>query len=303
MFLGDLSGAFPSAASFFAVSTINTDGRYNLFDNSNSDSRWVANTWNESKPGVFRNGRADSGFPYANWPQSGSHVFAMESSSSVYRFVKNGEQIGTAAAAYHNGNGRNWTIGCRPDGDQTLNGDIPELILYNRVLTATEADMVGAYLTNKYALTTAYPALPAPEVPTGVAAAPIFSGAIQLTWPSALGATSYNVSATNTSTSVEQVITGVSSPYNVSGLTNGTTYSFKVSSTNSTATSAYSSPPVAATPTVGTACDILTFVFPGLPAAVISGTNLFIEHRRPDFHLQAQGCLGRSRQPHLPMVH
>ncbi len=274
MFLGDLSGSFPTAASFFAVSTINGDGRYNLFDNCNSDSRWVANTWTESKPGVFRNAREEAGFTYATWPQSGSHVFAMESSSSIYRFVKDGAQIGTATANYYNGSGRNWTIGCRPDGDQTLNGDIPELILYNRVLTTTEADMVGAYLTNKYALTSTYPAPPAPAVPTALIAAPLSSGAIQLTWSSALGATSYNVSATNVSTSVEQVITGVSSPYNFNGLTTGTTYSLKISSTNSTATSAYSAPPVTALSPVGKACDILTFVFPGLPDASISGTSI-----------------------------
>ena len=60
-----------------------------------------------------------------------------------------GTQIGSDSADYHNGSGANWTIGCHPDGDQTLNGDIPEFILYNRVLTATEADMVGAYLTDK----------------------------------------------------------------------------------------------------------------------------------------------------------
>ena len=278
MVLGDLSASFPTAGSIFAVSTINSDGRYNLFGNrSGGDERWVANTWNESHPGSFRNNRAGGTFTLASWPQSGSHVFSLESSSNpggIFRMLIDGAQIGSDSADYHNGSGANWTIGCRPDGDQTLNGDIPEFILYNRVLTTTEANMVGAYLTAKYGLTNAYPALPAPEVPTGVAAVPVSSGSIRLTWATALGATSYNVSATNTSTSVEQVVIGVTSPCTFSGLTNGTTYSFKVSSTNSTGTSAFSDPPVTAAPTQGTACDMLTFVFPGQPDAVISGTTI-----------------------------
>ena len=89
----------------FAVSTIDTDGRYNLFDNRTNDSRWVANTWNESVPGVFASNRKN--MTYASWPQSGSHIFAMESNSSIYRFVIDGTQIGSTTGDYHNGNGQN----------------------------------------------------------------------------------------------------------------------------------------------------------------------------------------------------
>lgn len=42
--LGDLSESFPSAGSVFAVSTIDNDGRYNLFGNSAQDDRWGADT-------------------------------------------------------------------------------------------------------------------------------------------------------------------------------------------------------------------------------------------------------------------
>ena len=272
MKLGDLSAFFPTAGSMFAVSTIDSDGRYNLFDNRNNDSRWVANTWNESQPGVFRTGRTT--MPYASWPQTGSHIFAMESSSSVYRFVINGTALGGATGGnYHNGSGQNWTIGDRPDNSQQLKGDIPEIILYNRVLTSNEANLVGAYLTAKYGLTSAYPALPAPNVPTGVTAMPSSSGAIAVTWTAAEGATSYNVSITDTVTTVAQVVNNVTSPYVASGLINGRPYDFKVSSTNSTATSAYSSI-VSATPGLSTSCDILSFVFPNQLDTVVSGTNI-----------------------------
>ena len=271
--LGDLSALFPTAGSMFAVSTINSDARYNLFDNRTNDSRWVASTWNESVPGVFANGR--KGMTYASWPQTGSHVFAMESSSSIYRFVIDGTQIGSAAGDYHNGNGQNWTIGDRPGNGQQLNGDIPEFILYNRVLTAAEANLVGGYLAQKYAVTTSYPALPAPPAPTGVVAAPLSSGAIRVSWGQATGAASYNVWFRNTVTSVEQLLSAPVSPFTVTGLTNGTSYEIKVSATNPSGTSAYSAM-VSATPVVSAAKDILTFVFPGQPEVTFSGTNISV---------------------------
>ena len=37
-----------------------------------------------------------------------------------------------------------------------MNGDIAELIIYNRILTTEEANRVGAYLEGKYGLDTAY---------------------------------------------------------------------------------------------------------------------------------------------------
>jgi autotransporter-associated beta strand protein len=154
LYLGDLSAQFPSAGSMFAVATINNDGRYNLFGNSPSDDRWVANSWTESRPTTFRSKRAepDTIFPYSSWPQSGSHVFAMESSSSIYRFVIDGTEIGTTGGDYNNGSGRSWTIGDRPGNGQQLNGDIAEMILYDRVLSTEEAAQVTTYLQDKYGM-------------------------------------------------------------------------------------------------------------------------------------------------------
>ncbi|MDA0767043.1 MAG: hypothetical protein O3A92_09495 [Verrucomicrobia bacterium] len=155
LFLGDLSAQFPTAGSMFAVATLNTDGRYNIFDNRTNDSRWVADTWSESSPGVFRGGR--TAFPaYGSWPQSGSHIIAMESDSSAYTFVIDGDQLGTTGGDYNSGSGQDWVIGNRPEGGQALNGDIAEFILFDRVLSPAEATQVGAYLANKYGLSTTY---------------------------------------------------------------------------------------------------------------------------------------------------
>ena len=273
MELGDISSSFPTAGSMFAVSTINTDGRYNLFDNRNNDSRWVANTWNESQPGVFRDSRI--GMVYSTWPQSGSHVFAMESTSGLYRFLSDGAVIGSNNGGnYHSGSGQSWIVGDRPGHGQQLNGDVPEFLLYNRILTADEANAVGAYLAAKYAVTTTYPALPAPTVPTGVAVSGINATSMSVSWTAASNAESYNVSVKDTATNVVQMFAAGASPHTVTGLTGGTSYEFTVQSVNSTGASAYSSPPVTGVPGVSSAKDILTFVFPGQLDAVISGTNI-----------------------------
>jgi autotransporter-associated beta strand protein len=151
-------------------------------------------------------------------------------------------------------------------------GDIAEILIYDRALSALEEESVGAYLSTKYALITAYPAAGPPATPTGVAATPVSTGAISVSWPAVSGATTYNVSYKTTVGGTEQVVTGVS-PYTVSGLTNGTSYDFKVSATNFSGTSAYSGI-VMATPVLSSGKDILTFVFPGQLDTVISGTNI-----------------------------
>lgn len=148
-------------ASVFAVAAPNNDGRYNLFGNRPNDDRWVANTWTESSPGSFRGARAAFGpAGFAAWPQSGAHVYSLESSPAQYRFVLNGNPNPalTTTGAYNSGAGANWTIGDSAAGNnQLLNGDIAEMILFNRVLTPLEADQVGGYLSQKYGLNTAYP--------------------------------------------------------------------------------------------------------------------------------------------------
>jgi hypothetical protein len=158
LYLGDLSANFPTGASLFVVATIDNDGRYNLFGNrSGIDERWVANTWNESKPGSFRGSRSNStSFTFSDWPQTGSHVFALESNSSEYELLINGASIGSDTGNYSNGSGTSWTIGNRSTSGQQLRGDIAEVILYDRVLTSGEANQVGSYLALKYGLSTSY---------------------------------------------------------------------------------------------------------------------------------------------------
>ena len=89
-----------------------------------------------------------------------------------------------------------------------------------------------------------------PEAPTGLTATPGSSGTVTLTWNASAGATGYKVSIKNTATTVTQVVTTTASPYTATGLTNGTSYDFKVLGTNSAGDGAYSGV-VSATPTAG----------------------------------------------------
>lgn len=149
-----------SEATIFAVGKVGiggTDNMYSMFGNRNNDERWLGGNWNEVTPGAFRGGRANFSSEFARVPDSGSHIFAYESSSTAYKFLLNGEMIGTTGGNYNAGGGKNWVVGTNGSGNGAdLNGDIAELIIYNRVLTAVEANQVGAYLAKKYGLTTAY---------------------------------------------------------------------------------------------------------------------------------------------------
>ena len=155
-------------------------------------------------------------------------------------------------------------------------GDIAEILIYDRALTGEEELQVGSYLSNKYALSTAYPVINPPAAPSGLLATAVSSDAISLSWPAVFGASSYKISYKPSVGGTDQVITGVSaSPYIVSGLDHGISYDFKVAASNAIGTSAYSNI-ITATSLRSPAKEILTFVFPGRPNAIISGTNISI---------------------------
>ena len=88
-----------------------------------------------------------------------------------------------------------------------------------------------------------------PTAPTGLSATPM-DAAVALSWTASPGATSYKVSVTPGS-----VVTTTTSPYTVTGLSNGTSYQFQVLSTSSAGDGAYSGA-VSATPIAGVSTTI-----------------------------------------------
>ena len=133
-------------------------------------------------------------------------------------------------------------------------GDIAEILIYDRALTSTEETLVGTYLATKYGLVTSYPLSAIPATPAAVTAAPeaTTSGAVRVSWASVPGATSYNVWSRNTQSSVVQVVSSSTPSCVMGGLTVGTAYEFKVSAVYANSTAGNYSSAVTAVPVTAT---------------------------------------------------
>lgn len=128
------------------------------------------------------------------------------------------------------------------DGDDsTFNGDIAEVIIYDRVLTGNEITSVSDYLADKYGITLA------PTVTTNAATSitqttATLNGvvnahsdtttALTLRYSTDSNTVGTGISPTVSPTSVSGA-TDVSVSANITGLTSGTTYYFRISATNS----------------------------------------------------------------------
>ena len=106
-------------------------------------------------------------------------------------------------------------------------GDIAEVLVYNRALTLAEEATVGTYLATKYSLVTGYPLSTMPATPSAFAAVPDVAGSVRVSWVPVLGATRYDVWCRNTQSGVEQIISNNTSPSVMSGLVGGVSYEFK----------------------------------------------------------------------------
>ena len=96
--------------------------------------------------------------------------------------------------------------------NELSNCDISEVLVYNGVLSSTDLNAVGYYLTTKYKLTTTY-INPNPTAPENVHAI-AGDAAVSLTWATYVGATSYNVKRSATP----------GGPYTTVGTPTGTSY-------------------------------------------------------------------------------
>ena len=115
---------------------------------------------------------------------------------------------------------------------------------YFYVVQATNAS--GASANSSEASAT--PTIALPSTPTGLVAVGT-NGAVSLSWSAAAGAASYNVKRSTTSNAEVTISNVVANSYYDTDVVNGTTYFYKVSSTNSAGQSANSSE-VSATPNV-----------------------------------------------------
>ena len=128
-----------------------------------------------------------------------------------------------------------------------FNGDMAEVIIYDRVLTAAERESVGQYLYTKYQL----PNIAVPAAPTSLTATAISSTQVNLGWtatPTADGVvcTIERKTGAGSFAAVAEV-TG-SLGYVDTGLTAGTSYDYQVKARNYAGASGYSNTATVATP-------------------------------------------------------
>jgi autotransporter-associated beta strand protein len=148
----DLSSQFPTAATMLIVSTLRAANAYTLVktDTGNNHDEWWRYDGNgNSYPAAFRNQRLEA---YCAMPNSGSHVFAVSSSDSWQMWV-DGSSPGVALGNYSPGTTQDIGAGASGRG---LEGDIAEVLSYNRTLSNDELNYLGYYLTAKYDLNSAY---------------------------------------------------------------------------------------------------------------------------------------------------
>ena len=143
--------------------------------------------------------------------------------------------------------------------DGLFQGDIAEILLYNRALTTAEQEAVRAYLNQKYGLGTDEPPPLAAPASLGATAG---DSNVSLNWAGVVGATGYRVQRRGgTSGAFVQIAETANLTHVDSGVVNGTTYDYVVTAYDSSRESAASNqvsatpqavpPPVATLPTNG----------------------------------------------------
>lgn len=85
-----------------------------------------------------------------------SHVFGYHQSGTTGKIYKDGRvvQTGTAAAIQNTSRGNNYLAKSNWTGDEYFQGDISEVVIFNRALTESERAQVERYLEDKYSLGT-----------------------------------------------------------------------------------------------------------------------------------------------------
>ena len=134
-------------------------------------------------------------------------------------------------------------------GDGFFQGDVAEVLLYNRVLTTTEQNAVQSYIATRYGLTLgSMPPPPALAAPTNLVAT-AGNASVALSWNAVTGADGYRITRrTSPSGTPTQVADISGTSFTNTSLVNGTTYYYDVVAYGSTQATSQPSVQVSAKP-------------------------------------------------------
>jgi hypothetical protein len=168
-----------------------------------------------------------------------SHVAGTFDGASLRLYVNGSLEGSTSVSGSINQTDSYLTIGGNDLEPEWFAGLIDEVRIYNRALSQGE---IQADMNSPIGATSSLPSVPIPSSPangaTGVATNPTLS------WNASTGATSYGVQVSTNSSFSSTIVNqnGITTTsYAVSGLTNNTTYYWRVNATNAEGTSAWSS--------------------------------------------------------------
>jgi fibronectin type 3 domain-containing protein len=180
-------------------------------------------------------------------PLTQYHLYGVLAKAGLVQMRQNGRVFYTANAN---------TVGFRPDpvlgagypdGQAALQGDIAEVIIYDRALGDAEREAVGRYLTAKYAFVSA------PAAPTNLTAVALNNTQISLAWSNdpGNGVQFYEVERKAAGESVFASVATVSDGmgYQDNTAVPGTAYTYRIRMRNYAGTSGYSNEASATTPT------------------------------------------------------
>lgn len=157
MSLGDLSAAFPAAATLFAVVTYNgsqnqviySTSPFNSSSNAGDDFSYYTGNGG-SYWSVFTAPRtATYGSPM---PVSGANLFSLVSGPSAWELWVNQVDKGSVASTFAPGTSHLLGHSNCPASNCYLNGDISELLIYRAALSAADRQNVEGYLKAKYGI-------------------------------------------------------------------------------------------------------------------------------------------------------
>ena len=212
------------------------------------------------------------------WTRYTVNVSTAGTYTVTFRVADGNSTNGTFHLANSGGTNLSGTVTVTPTGGwQTWVNVTANVTLPAGTQILTVADDTGGYNLNY--MTFASSGGGAPGTPSGLSATG-GNSQVALTWTAVSGATSYNIyrSTTSGGEGTTAVATSSTASYTNTGLTNGTTYYYKVAAVNASGTSGQSSEASATPQTVINGIDLIVTNVTWSPTSITSGAHVVFSY-------------------------